>query len=337
MPMIHLRLAAGLLLPAKLYDGVRQLRAAQRRLPAWLFPWLLALPTGLLAVWVMAGWGFNGLYGQDPYAYYDFGVGPLRHFVLGSAGLTAMFWPLGYPFLITVASLLIGAVPPAGQIVSLLAGAASVCLTYLLARDLLIEAGAEPALASRTGVVGAVLMGVTGWLVQSSAQIMPDSVAVATSLLSGWALVRWCRNDSSPAWLALAAAALAWSTVTRWGQGGLALVWLLAALPAIRRQPSRFWRALPWAILAAGAILAAQLWLVFTVPPGPIFRPLPFVGDLSLVRGNGWALPHLFQSSFLTDDASSATTCRIFSSMLRPSFAPSIFRRSLHRPSYSGR
>ena len=274
-----------------------------QRVPgSWLFPWLLALPTVLLALWVMVGWRFNGLYGQDPYAYYDFGVGPLRHFVLGGAALTPMFWPLGYPILITIASFLVGAVPPAGQIISLLGAAASVSLTYLLARDLLVEAGAEPALARRTGVIGAVVMGGTGWLVQSSAQIMPDSVALATSLLSGWALVRWCRNDSSPAWLALAAAALAWSTVTRWGQGVLALVWLLAALPAIRSRPSRFWRVLPWAALAGGVVLAVQLWLVFTVPPAPDLGPLPFAGDLGLVQGNGWALPHLSQRAFLTAD-----------------------------------
>jgi hypothetical protein len=60
-----------------------------------LWPLLLALPTVLLSSWVIVAWKFNGLYGQDPFAYYDFGVGPLRHSVLDGAPLIAMFWPLG--------------------------------------------------------------------------------------------------------------------------------------------------------------------------------------------------------------------------------------------------
>ena len=105
---------------------------------------ILPLPTVLLASWVIVAWKFNGLYGQDPFAYYDFGVGPLRHSILDGAPLTAMFWPLGYPILITLMSLVLGPVTGAGQVVSVLAGAAAVSFTYLLGRDLLLQAGASP-------------------------------------------------------------------------------------------------------------------------------------------------------------------------------------------------
>ena len=123
---------------------------------------MLALPSVLLASWVSVAWKFNALYGQDRFAYYDFGVGPLRHSILDGAPLTAMFWPLGYPILITLASMVVGPVPATGQIVNVVAACAAVWLTYLLGRDLLLLAGVAPARAQRAGALGAVLLGMTG-------------------------------------------------------------------------------------------------------------------------------------------------------------------------------
>ena len=270
-----------------------------------LWPLLLPLPTVLLAAWVIIAWKFNGLYGQDPFAYYDFGVGPLRRSVLAGAPLPALFWPLGYPILITLSSLVLGPVTAAGQVVNLLAAAAAVCLTYLLGRDLLRQAGADARLARRAGALGALLLGLTGRLVESSVLIMADSVALATALLSAWALVRWSAGaeEKRPhaGWLALSTTALAWSVVTRWGQAVLACAWLVILLPAVR---VRQWRALPWAIIPAAAVLGAQFWLVLTVRPEADLGPLPFAGDLALVHGagSGWSLPHLFQHSFVNAD-----------------------------------
>ncbi len=275
---------------------------------AWLlslWPFLLPLPMVLLAAWVIVAWKFNGLYGQDPFAYYDYGVGPLRRSVLTGAPLPAMFWPLGYPILITLASLALGPVTAAGQVVNLLAAAAAVGLTYLLGRDLLLQAGAAPRLARRTGALGALLLGLTGRLVESGVLIMADAVALATALLSAWALVRWSasveKNSGHAGWLVLSATALAWSVVTRWGQAALALAWLVVLLPTLR---VRRWRAFLWASIPAGVVLGAQLWLVVTVRPDAELGPLPFAGDLALVHGagSGWSLLHLFQHSFVTAD-----------------------------------
>jgi 4-amino-4-deoxy-L-arabinose transferase-like glycosyltransferase len=276
--------------------------------PAWwpsLWPLLLPLPTLLLAAWAIVAWKFNGLYGQDPFAYYDYGVGPLRRTVLDGAPLPALFWPLGYPILITVASLVLGPVTAAAQVVNVMAGVAAVCLTYLLGRDLLQQAGAGPWLARRAGALGALLLGLTGRLVESSVLTMADAVALATALLSVWALVRWSvgeqENRLHDGWLALSATALAWSVVTRWGQAALALTWLAALLPALR---ARGWRALPWAMIPAAAVLGAQVWLILTVRPAADLGPLPFAGDLGLVHGDGsgWSLQHLFQNSFVNAD-----------------------------------
>jgi hypothetical protein len=165
---------------------------------------ILPLPTVLLASWVIVVWRFNGLYGQDPFAYYDFGVGPLRHSLLEGVPLTAMFWPLGYPVLITLTSFVLGPVTAAAQIVNVLAGAATVCFTYLLGRDLLLQAGASPRLSRRAGTIGALLLGVTGRVVESNVLIMADSVALATATLSAWAigaLVRPQGGGHAPCWV----------------------------------------------------------------------------------------------------------------------------------------
>ena len=54
---------------------------------------LLALPAGGIALVR----GFDGLYGQDAYAYFDYGAVSVRQSILHLAPLEAFFWPPGYP------------------------------------------------------------------------------------------------------------------------------------------------------------------------------------------------------------------------------------------------
>src|SRR6185503_17039050 len=39
---------------------------------------------------------FDGLYGQDPYGYYDYAIGPLRDSLTSGHVPPPTFWPLGY-------------------------------------------------------------------------------------------------------------------------------------------------------------------------------------------------------------------------------------------------
>jgi len=285
--------------------SLRRLVEKVGALPAWAVPVLLALPALALSLGVMlSGSGFNGLYGQDPYAYYGYGVGPLRHFMLEGRPLTPMFWPLGYPMLVTLSSLALGPVPAAGQVVSLLAGLAVVPLTYLLARETMTDAGMGPRPARLVGIVSALLVGITGGLVQGSVEIMPDSTALATALLSAWALVRWRGAGSGRAgmvWLMVAAGTLAWSIVTRWGQLLLLPAWLLAAVQLARGPIRRRWPEVLPALVVAATVLGLQLWLVLTVPRDPALGGLPFAGNFSLQPGQ-WSLEHLLQRDFHNSD-----------------------------------
>ena len=54
---------------------------------------------------------FDGLYGQDAFAYYDYAIGPLRDSLLALQPLPAFFWPPGYPLFVALASLITGPTP----------------------------------------------------------------------------------------------------------------------------------------------------------------------------------------------------------------------------------
>jgi 4-amino-4-deoxy-L-arabinose transferase-like glycosyltransferase len=274
---------------------------------ASLLPFLPAVPCIFLATWAMARLGFNGLYGQDPFAYNGYAVGPLRRTVLHGAPLQPMFWPLGYPIPTAIASLVVGPHPLAGQIVNILAGAITSVGTYLLGRRLFAIAGVSPRTGRYAALTGALLMAVAGRMLESDVTVMADSVALATSVVAAWALLEWLYGEGSArraaVWPALAGGALAWSAITRWGQVILVLVWLGVMLPSLgTERRSRTVRGLPWAMLPAAFILGTQLTLAFTMRPPPGLGPYPFLGDLGLVGGGGWSPLHLVARQFLSAD-----------------------------------
>src|ERR1051326_6000565 len=80
--------------------------------------------------------GFDGLYGQDAYAYFDYSTASVRQSILHLRPLEAFFWPPGYPVLVALTSLVTGPQPIAGQLVSLAMAAAVPVFTALLVREL---------------------------------------------------------------------------------------------------------------------------------------------------------------------------------------------------------
>jgi hypothetical protein len=284
-------------------DALRRARPAGAVLDsgAALLPAALLLT---LALVVIAGWRFEGLYGQDPYAYFDYGSGALRRSIVGGSAITGFYWPLGFPLPLALTSVVLGASTIAGQATSLISALAAVVFTYLLGLDLLQWGGLSRERARLAAALAASILAATGWVVEAAVMIMPDSLAVATATLSAWALVRWCRDDgASPVWLALASSALAWSAISRWGQLILAPVWL-AFLIASSGGRVRLFRALPWAAVPAALIVGAQVWLALSVKPEPGLGRWPFFGDLSLVdgSGSGWSVAHLLARSFVNAD-----------------------------------
>ena len=279
--------------------------ASRPRLPAVLLlalPSLLLLPAALLAV----RGGVDGLYGQDPFAYYSYAVGELSAGLGQWPRLPAFFWPPGYPLLVVLASLFVGARPLAGQLVSLLAGMLVPVFTAALAWEIWSAppANGQPAKASLPRLAVPLLAGVAaacvGQLWQSSVVVMSDTAGLAAATLGVWALARAGRRG--PGWLLLAAAGLAWATLTRWIYGLVALpcaaytLWLLwRGDPATGRRP--------W--LPAGAALLLALFILL-----PLLAPLAqhllapatggdFIGDLEVYS---WHPANAVRRQFVTAD-----------------------------------
>ncbi|NJN99668.1 MAG: hypothetical protein HC875_38985 [Anaerolineales bacterium] len=102
----------------------------------WLILFLIALFIRLAAVFF---WQFDGLYGQDAYAYWQQAVAITQTLPYGQPPPTDFFWPNGYPLLIAIWMFILGQTAWAGQLPALLCGAALSPLVFFLSRDLFLE------------------------------------------------------------------------------------------------------------------------------------------------------------------------------------------------------
>jgi hypothetical protein len=180
---------------------------------------------------IAASRGFDGLYGQDPYAYFDYGTRSVRESLLRLSPLEPFFWPPGYPLLVALASFALGPVPLAGQLVSLLMGALVPVMTVLLVHELWPEDLAFALLAG-------ALVAVCGQLWQSSVVVMSDTTGLALATFSAFALARYARGGSG-AWLVLASAAIAYATLARWIYGLVAIPFAIYGLIGLIERRGR--------------------------------------------------------------------------------------------------
>lgn len=266
--------------------------------PVWR-PGPLAASLGLVAltllVLVPAGGlalarHFDGLYGQDAYAYYDYATGPLRQALRYLQPWPAFFWPPGYPLLVSLVSFALGPTPLAGQLVSLLMGALVPVWTFLLVRELWPD---DPPLA----VASAILTAVCGQLWQSSIVVMSDTTGLGLATLGVWGLARYARRQHLR-WLLLAAVALAAATLARWIYGLVGLACAAFALVALPRDG----RALGH---ASAALAAAAVVLVPVLGPSLLgllaepAAPASFAGNLQVYS---WSPLNALRRDFFTAD-----------------------------------
>jgi hypothetical protein len=266
--------------------------------------WLPLGPVILLvgaALATLALTGFDGLYGQDSFAYFHYATGPLRQALAHGQLPPPFFWPPGYPLLVAAMSVVVGVAPIAGQIVSVAAGAAVPAFTILLARELGTDEGARWPLARDrwlpVSLLAGLIVAVTGQLLQSSLVVMADTLGLAAATAGAWALARYRRTDALP-WLLLSALAFAWAILTRWIYGLVAVPFTIWALMLLWRRPRRI------ALLhGAGAAVVGIAVVAPTVVPAAIGLirggNAPFAGDLQVYA---WSPLNAFRATFTTGD-----------------------------------
>ncbi|MGH2524863.1 MAG: ArnT family glycosyltransferase, partial [Anaerolineales bacterium] len=252
---------------------------------------------GALALW----WRFDGLYGQDPFAYFDYATGPARASLIRLGFLPSFYWPPGYPVLVAFASFVLGPIPLAGQLVSLLAGGATAVFTGLLAREVW-QPNAGHASSVTCFLLAGLLVALNAQLVQSSVVVMSDATGLAAATLGVWALARYGRVGKA-GWLWLASGALAWAIVTRWIYGLVAVPCAAYVLWVLLRR-ARACQKLLALRHGLGAALVSGLILLPVIIPAltSLVRstgPAPFAVDLEVYR---WNPLNAFQREFVTAD-----------------------------------
>ena len=249
-------------------------------------------------------WRFDGLYGQDAYAYLQQGLAIAHSLSLGQLPPDHFFWPNGYPALIALSTQFLGQTALAAQLVSLLCGACLSPLAYLLSRDLwLDELGqvvSEPSVASLAGLLAGLIVAVAGQPILSSIVIMADIPALFWAMVAAWGLIRATRPLPEPlkpetattaaVWFFIAGAAFALALTSRWIYGLIGPA--LAGYTIYRNyRYQRAWWPLLFAILSGLLILLPQLWLSARAPDGLVHSFLL-----------GWQLPNFFRRQFINAD-----------------------------------
>jgi hypothetical protein len=206
---------------------------------------------------------FDGLYGQDAFAYFRFARAIAPHLLHGTP-LPELFWPRGYPAAVAALLPLTGGGPFAGQLVSALATAWAAAATFLLMGELDLRRGAGDDPTAR--FVAGLCVAASGIVLRTGQVVMADGLAIGLAATVLWWFARFLRDRRGP-WLVGCAILLAWGAVTRWQLGLLTLPLGAAAVidQRARTTPMRWgW----WAVATAAglAVLVPQLVAAHHVP-----------------------------------------------------------------------
>jgi hypothetical protein len=263
---------------------LRLLNDKNKQVDIFLLLLLFIIAVSLRLRWIL-GTGFNGLYGQDAYAYFDFAL-ELRHALIEWRLPEPFFWPLGYPALLMTVFTVFGANAGVGQVLNVLLGSLLPVLAYILAR----QAGSRWFGALMAGS----LLAVCGQAIQSGIVMMADIPALFWATLSAVLLLFYVqmRDGHRPSSTALiiSALCLTFAGITRWLYFGLAPLWTLVILIHWRGK-IRWWDSI--------AVLAVVLLIL--VPQLAYSRTTPFP-TLNHAWVVGWSPLNAVRQSFTNAD-----------------------------------
>lgn len=235
---------------------------------------------------------FDGLYGQDAYAYYNY-ARELFSYLGRVQSPPTFWWPLGYPAVLSVSFLIGGVNIPSAQLITIVCGALIAPFAFALTVD-----SAPNSAAKIAGWVAGLLCALGGQLVQSSIVIMADAPALMWATLASWLLVRYARTGKLME-LCIASFAVGMAVWTRWQNLIFAFVWLLALvtiqskflrIPGTKNAPGAAITWLP--LLSAFAIIALVLLPQLVLG---VSAPAPLAGSSWL---EGWSPVNFFRRSF---------------------------------------
>ncbi len=247
-----------------------------------LILFLLFLFALIVRLLVVALTHFDGLYGQDAFAYLEYTKQILALHLVGP-----FYWPLGYPAVAALFALIFHNPVIGAQAVSIILGAALTPLVYLIAGEVFDILACENPASFK--IIAAFVTAVSGQLLHSSIVIMSDVPALFCATLSAYSLIR-LKRYAQWFWLPISAFALALAIVTRWLYAGLILPFGLYFL-IVHRSMMRSHR----------FFVSVFIFLLIVVPQF-IFSQSSAEPILSHGWVVNWNLLHAIQSSFDNPD-----------------------------------
>ena len=237
------------------------MRSSDIKISLGLF--VAALLVRIAVVWL---WQFDGLYGQDAYAYYD-NAKVIHSAFPDLARIADEYWPvgkaapIGYPASMALLFVFLGNDPMAGQLISLLAGSLVAPLLFLFTVKLLRLQSWEDTEATVAGVVAGILASISGVLVRSSTVVMSDALGLCLALIAVIFALRFEETQRLKS-LLLLAIATALMIIVRISNGLIALVIIAYIFFYVFRRHGIPAVQVSLSSLAGLVILLPQLWLI---------------------------------------------------------------------------
>ncbi len=187
------------------------------RVERWL-PWLVTFGSFSLNFLTARFSSFDGLYGQDAYAYFVHAAelrehGSLFHHWQWEAEPRLLFWPLGYPALVALLFLITGVSAQAAQLVSILALAGTAGLTSALTLRLNLSSTPQSRYLAALFAGSAVTLSPLGR--QAALTVMSDATALFFTCLALWLTIEYYLSKRGLLLIA-AAIALGFAATTRY-------------------------------------------------------------------------------------------------------------------------
>ncbi len=234
----------------------------------------------IVRVGIIVYHGFDGLYGQDAFAYFNF-AGDLLNFVSTRMPPPPFFWSIGYPLQLAIGFKLLNTSPQTALTLSIGMGALLPVLVYGLALQFKLR--------SPYAFLAGLLMAFSGQALQSSLVIMSDIPALFWAVLSMFTLMRYMETNKRR-WLIVCVLSLSLACLSRWIYLILPPLYLIAILMSWKRN-------IRWLDL----FLATVLGLLPAIPQIIYnrFNPTPLLNH-SWVQG--WSPINAFSQDFTNID-----------------------------------
>lgn len=234
----------------------------------------------VIRVGIVAFHGFDGLYGQDAFAYYDFSL-DLIDFVTNRNPPPPFHWSIGYPMILGSTMLVTQVSETIALSLSLIMGSLLSVFVYIIAIQLKIR----PAYA----FVAGLLMALSGQALQSSVVIMSDIPALFMALLSMVCLLQYI-NTYRRIYLLICAFAISFAVIIRLNYAVLPPLYFVLFLMTLKSR---------WHIF--DLLLTVPFIIVAQVPQLVYSRYNPS-NLLDHAWVDGWSVSNFFTNQFVNID-----------------------------------